>query len=320
MAGAEAGERWLYITLSETEEELRDSARPRTAGTSTGIEIFELVPPESLLDEQQQQSLLYSSDLELGETTRRIFEAVERIKPDARGDRQPVGDPPAGAELAALSPPDPGAEALFRASTSATVLMLDDLTTEAHRQDRAQRRPRRDPAGGAGARTTAPSGGACGWSNIAAGAFAAAIHDFVIETGGVRGLSRGWSRPSTGRSSSASPLPSGIAGLDALLGGGVERGSSALILGPGGHRQVAAGAQLHRRGGRARREGGACSSSTRSSGLLFERAKGLGIDLQAMVDQRRAGDRAGRRRRAVAGRVHRPGARLRRAAQAHGPW
>ena len=53
---------------------------PRTAGTFDGIEVFELVPPESLLDDEQQQSLLYSSDLELGETTKRIFEAFERVQ------------------------------------------------------------------------------------------------------------------------------------------------------------------------------------------------------------------------------------------------
>ncbi len=45
------------------------------------IKIFELLPPESLLDSDQQQSLLYSSDLELGETTKQIFEAVERVRP-----------------------------------------------------------------------------------------------------------------------------------------------------------------------------------------------------------------------------------------------
>ncbi len=46
-----------------------------------GIDLHELLPPESLLDPDQQQSLLYSSDLELGETTRLIFEMVEKIKP-----------------------------------------------------------------------------------------------------------------------------------------------------------------------------------------------------------------------------------------------
>src|SRR3569833_3810191 len=80
MAGAAEGERALYITLSETEDELRAGAASH-GWPLEGIDIFELVPPESLLDEQQQQSLLYSSDLELGETTRMVFDAVERVKP-----------------------------------------------------------------------------------------------------------------------------------------------------------------------------------------------------------------------------------------------
>src|SRR5688500_15815124 len=67
MAGAAAGERCLYITLSETEAELREGAASH-GWSLDGIEIFELVPPKNLLDDEQQQSLLYSSDLELGET------------------------------------------------------------------------------------------------------------------------------------------------------------------------------------------------------------------------------------------------------------
>ena len=78
--GAEKGEATLYITLSETENELRSTAQSHDWGLK-GVEVFELVPPESLLDEDQQQSLLYSSDLELGETTRLILAAVERVKP-----------------------------------------------------------------------------------------------------------------------------------------------------------------------------------------------------------------------------------------------
>lgn len=69
LAGAAAGERGLYITLSETEEELRESAASHGWTFDDPIGVYELVPPESLLDEDQQQSLLYSSDLELGETT-----------------------------------------------------------------------------------------------------------------------------------------------------------------------------------------------------------------------------------------------------------
>jgi circadian clock protein KaiC len=59
--GALHGEAALYITLSETEEELRGTARSH-GWSLDGLDIFELVPPESLLDDRQQQSLLYSSD------------------------------------------------------------------------------------------------------------------------------------------------------------------------------------------------------------------------------------------------------------------
>src|SRR5690349_24051472 len=78
--GGRAGERGLYVTLSETEEELRAGAASH-GWSLENIDVFELAPPENLLDADQQQSLLYSSDLELGETTKLIIEAIERAKP-----------------------------------------------------------------------------------------------------------------------------------------------------------------------------------------------------------------------------------------------
>jgi len=81
LEGVKAGEQCLYITLSETERELRESAASHGWKLDGGIEIFELLPPESVLDSEQQQSLLYSSDLELGEATKQIFAAVDRVQP-----------------------------------------------------------------------------------------------------------------------------------------------------------------------------------------------------------------------------------------------
>src|SRR5687768_9415920 len=128
MAGAAAGERTLHITLSETEDELRATAESH-GWSLDGVEIFELVPPESLLDEDQQQSLLYSSDLELGETTKRIFEAFERIKPD-----RVVLDSLSEIRLLAQSSLRYRRQILalkhYFARQRTTVLMLDDLTTE----------------------------------------------------------------------------------------------------------------------------------------------------------------------------------------------
>ena len=114
LEGARTGEKGLYITLSETEQELRDGAASHGWTIGDDVEIFELAPPESLLDEDQQQSLLYSSDLELGETTKRIFEAID---PGGAGEGragQPVRDPSAGAELTAVPAADSRPQALFQ--------------------------------------------------------------------------------------------------------------------------------------------------------------------------------------------------------------
>src|SRR4029077_14236327 len=130
LEGARAGEKGLYITLSETEAELREVTVSHGWSLGDGIEIFELVPPENLLDEKQQQSLLYSSDLELGETTQRIFEAMERYKPT-----RVVIDSLSEIRLLAQSSLRYRRQILalkhYFGQRDATVLLLDDMTAEA---------------------------------------------------------------------------------------------------------------------------------------------------------------------------------------------
>ncbi|HET8725930.1 MAG TPA: ATPase domain-containing protein, partial [Alphaproteobacteria bacterium] len=127
--GAETGERGLYITLSESEEELRAGGASHGWTLDGNIEVFEVVPPESLLDADQQQSLLYSSDLELGETTKMIFAAVERYKAS-----RVVVDSLSELRLLAQSSLRYRRQILalkhYFARHGATVLMLDDLTTD----------------------------------------------------------------------------------------------------------------------------------------------------------------------------------------------
>src|SRR4030088_3001934 len=129
MEGAQAGEKCLYITLSETERELREGAASHGWALEDGIEVFELLPPESLLDSEQQQSLLSSSDLELGETTKQIFEAVERARP-TRG----VLDSLSEIRLLAQSSLRYRRQILaikhYFAKFGTTVMLLDDLTAE----------------------------------------------------------------------------------------------------------------------------------------------------------------------------------------------
>lgn len=277
--GAARGEKCLYVTLSETEDEMRDSARSHNWDLG-GIDLFELVPPESLLDDEQNQSLLYSSDLELGETTRRIFEAFERVKPD-----RVVLDSLSEIRLLAQSSLRYRRQILalkhYFSTQDATVLMLDDMTA-----DVADKTVHSVAHGVVRLEELSPDYGPerrrLRIVKYRGRRFRGGYHDFVIDTGGVRVFPRLVSAEH--RSDFARDLvKSDVAELDALLGGGIERGSSVLMLGPAGTGKslltltfiVAA---------LARGERAAMFVFDEEVGLLFNRAKGLGIEMQAMVD------------------------------------
>jgi len=278
-AGAAAGERTLYITLSETEDELRAGAASH-GWSLQGVDIFELVPPESLLDEDQQQSLLYSSDLELGETTRRIFQAFEKVKPS-----RVVLDSLSEIRLLAQSSLRYRRQILalkhYFARSGATVVMLDDLSSEAN--DRTMhsvahgviRLEELSPEYGAERRRLRVL-------KYRGQRYRGGFHDFIIDTGGVRVFPRLVSaehRKPFKREVLATETPE----LNALLGGGIERGSSVLILGPAGTGKSLL-ALTFVAGAAMRGERSAMFVFDEELGLLFERAKGLGINLQEMVD------------------------------------
>ena len=277
MHGAAKGERALYITLSETDDELRASAASH-GWDLKGIDVFELVPPESLLDEDQQQSLLYSSDLELGETTRRIFEAFERVKPS-----RVVLDSLSEIRLLAQSSLRYRRQILalkhYFARSGATVLMLDDLSSEAN--DRTMhsvahgviRLEELSPEYGAERRRLRVV-------KYRGQRYRGGNHDFVIETGGVRVFPRLVSAEHR-TNFDRDVLASASTEMNALLGGGIERGSSTLILGPAGTGKSLLALTFVQ----AAIKRGECAAMfifDEELGLLFERAKGLDIDLEAM--------------------------------------
>lgn len=279
MAGAAAGEKVLYVTLSETEAELRDTAASH-GWSLEGVEVFELVPPENLLDEHQQQSLLYSSDLELGETTRMILDAVERSEPS-----RVVIDSLSEIRLLAQGSLRYRRQVLalkhYFAKHGATVVLLDDLTAEisdktvhsvAHGVVRLEELAPEYGAERRRVRVTKYRGRK----------FRGGYHDFTIKTGGLEIYPRLVSSEHK-TDFDRTPLKSDIAGLDELLGGGLDRGSSCLILGPAGTgKSVMA---LHFAISAVQRgEKAALFIFDEELGLLFERAKGLGFDLQTLHD------------------------------------
>ena len=87
--GVKRGESCMYITLSETAEELRANSASH-GWDLAGIQIQELQPAENLRPEEQY-TLFHPSEIELGDLSRSVFEAVERFKP-ARAVLDSVSD------------------------------------------------------------------------------------------------------------------------------------------------------------------------------------------------------------------------------------
>ena len=280
MEGARAGEKCLYITLSETEAELRDGAASHGWFLDDRIEVFELLPPESLLDSDQQQSLLYSSDLELGETTKQIFEAVESARPS-----RVVLDSLSEIRLLAQSSLRYRRQILaikhYFAKYGTTVMLLDDLTAEL-----ADKTVHSVAHGVLRLEELAPAYGAerrrirvIKYRGVK---FRGGYHDATITTGGMNIFPRlvasefrvGFTRDC---------LSSGIRELDRLLGGGLETGASTLILGPAGTGKSLL-AIVFIVSAIARGEKAAMFVFDEELGLLFARMRGLGIDLEAMQE------------------------------------
>lgn len=277
-AGAELGEAGIYISLAETEEELRDGARSHGWTLNEHIEICELVPPESVLDTDQHQSLLYSSDLELGETITRIFAAIERVKP-----KRVVIDSLSEIRLLAQSSLRYRRQILalkhYFAQHQSTVIMLDDLTTET--TDRAVHSIAHSVIhldqlapvyGGERRRLRVVK---CRGQSFRGG-----YHDFTITPGGVEVFPR-LVAAEYRTAFSGELLQSGVQALDNLLGGGIAAGSSTLVLGPAGTGKSLLLLQ-YLTAAVARGERGALFIFDEELGLLLARAKALGMDIARM--------------------------------------
>ncbi len=279
LEGVRRGERGLYITMSETEAELRETAVSH-GWTLDGIDIFELVAPESLLDENQQQSLLYSSDLELGETTQQMFATIDRLKP-----RRIVID--SLAEIRLLS----GSALRYRRQvlalkhyltrSAATVLMLDDLSANT-----SDNTVQPIAHGVIKLEELAPDYGAqrrrLRVVKYRGQAFRGGYHDFSIRAGGIEVFPRLVSlEHKTGFARTR--LASGVAQLDALLGGGVDTGSSTLLLGPAGAGKSLFAVQ-YVLAAIARGERAAMFIFDEELAMLFERMRAMGFNLEAERD------------------------------------
>lgn len=230
LEGVRQGQKCLYVTLSETLEELRDVAQSH-GWTLDGLDLLELDSIAERLDEGANYTVYHASDVELGETLRRIRAEVERVKPD-RVALDSVSELKILSQTSVRYRREILGLKQFFSGRKCTVLILDDLTTLegeqqlqsiAHGVIRLGREPREYG-------TTRRQ---LHILKMRAVQFQDGRHDFVIKPGGIEVFPR---LSTTGLQAihQGGMAGSGCAELDTLLGGGIDRGSSVLLMGPAG--------------------------------------------------------------------------------------
>jgi circadian clock protein KaiC len=279
LEGVRRGERVLYVTLSETAQELRLVAK-RHGWSVAGIDVFELVPPETTLDPEQELTLFHSAEVELSETTKLICSEVTRLNAT-----RVVIDSLSELRLLAQSPLRYRRQVLalkhFFSERQCTVVLLDDLTSH---QDDLQ------------LHSIAHGVILLEQQAIDYGAerrrirvvkmrgipFRGGFHDFIIETGGLRIFPR-LVAAEHHRDFPSEFVSSGHAALDQMLGGGLERGTNVLFIGAAGVGKsslaLTYAIAAARRGERA-----VIFAFDEGRGTIEARARTLGLPLQDCIE------------------------------------
>ncbi|WP_036266189.1 ATPase domain-containing protein [Methylobacterium sp. 10] len=277
--GVARGETCLYITLSESRRELM-SVSERHGWSLEGIEIYELVPPELSLDSKLQQSLVHSSDLELGETVRMALSEMERVKPS-----RVVFDSLSEIRLLSQGSLRYRRQVLALKSyfllNDVTALMLDDLSAEhddlnLHSISHAVIRLEQvTPAYGAPRRRIHVI-------KMRGTEYQGGYHDFVIRKGGILVHPRLVASDHLSSFETGS-VESGVAELDRVLGGGLDRGTTSLIIGPSGAGKSTL-AMSYLVAALDRGERGLIISFDETRGILLQRARSVGMPLADFIE------------------------------------
>jgi circadian clock protein KaiC len=230
MTGIRNGESAVYVTLSESKRELLLAAESHDWSLDR-MEIFELLPDENSLRPEGQYTVFHPSDVELADTTKSILLKIEECKPqrvviDSLSELRMMAQDPLRYRRQIL------AFKQFFAGSGCTVLLLDDRTSTD--QD---------------LQLQSIAHGVISMENLAreygikrrrleiiklrGSSFREGFHDYSIRKGGLEVYPRlvaAEHRPGFKQER----LSSEIKELDALWGGGIDRGTSTLILGPAG--------------------------------------------------------------------------------------
>jgi circadian clock protein KaiC len=276
--GLARSEPGLYVTLSETEEELRAVATSHSWDLE-GLSMLELSAIEDRLAPEAQNTLLHPSEVELTQTTQLVLDEVNQSKAvrvvlDSLSELQLLAQSRLRyrRQLLALKQ--------FFAKRNCTVLLLDDQTSEgcdsqlhslAHGVISLEHLR---PEFGSDRRRLSVI-------KMRGSTFRGGYHDFRIGTGGLMVFPRlvaAEHHAKFARETVSSDVPE----LDALMGGGMHRGTSNLLLGPAGTGKSTVALQ-YAMAAAQRGEKVAYYAFDESEGLLRARTEDLGLDLSSLI-------------------------------------
>ena len=278
LEGARRGERVLYITLSESQRELELVAE-RHGWDLSGVDVVEMVPSEAMLEQEQEITLLHPAEAELGQTTRLVLERVEQVNPV-----RVVIDSLSELRLLAQNSLRYRRQVLalkqFFANRNCTVVLLDDMTSnegdlQLHSISHgvvlleqlvidygAERRRLRV-------------------MKMRGIAFRGGYHDMKIVRGGTEVYPR-LVASEHHTEFTGDYTPSGNAALDQMLGGGLERGTNALLIGAAGVGKSSL-SLTYIMAAAARGERVALFAFDEGRGTVVARSRALGMDLEAAM-------------------------------------
>ena len=278
MEGVRCGQKSLYVSLSESKAELLEIAESH-GWSIEGIDVFELAADESELRPEAQYTVFNPTELELADTTNALLAEVERLQP-----ARVVIDSLSEVRLLARDSLRYRRQILglkqYFSGRKCTVLLLDDRTAERHdlqvqsiahgviileSVEREYGVKRRRMA----------------IKKLRGSSFREGFHDYSIQHGGVHLYPRLVAAEHL-LILNSTRLRSGIEALDALMGGGLDLGTSTLLLGPAGCGKstiaVRYAVSAVESGGSA-----ALFAFDESLATLLMRGKGLGLDMEKHV-------------------------------------
>ncbi len=230
LTGAKKGEKVLYISLSETREEVEEVARSH-GWSLDGVEIVELSAISEQLAAQSQNTLFHASEVELTETTKLLLDAVERVKPtrvafDSLSELRLLSQTALRYRRQIL------AFKQYFAGRNCTTLLLDDNSAKA-----ADSHVLSLAHGVLSLEQLSPEYGSerrrLNVRKVRGSTYRGGNHDFVMQKGGLRVFPR-LVAAEHHRAFVHENASSGIKLVDDLLGGGLARGTSTLFSGPPG--------------------------------------------------------------------------------------